>query len=132
MYVVYDAPLQMLADNPTAYMKEQECTNLIASIPTVFNQTVALNSTLGEYVSIAKQANGVWFVGGLNNWTEREITVDLSFLANGQYHVEIYKDGLNAGKDATDYSIQKITANSEEKIKIVMASGGGFVMRITQ
>lgn len=132
MYVVYDAPLQMLADNPTAYIKEQECTNLIASVPTVFTQTVALNSTLGEYVCIAKQANGIWYVGGLNNWTERDITVDLSFLAKGQYHIEIYKDGLNAGKDATDYSVQKITANSEAKIKIVMASGGGFVMKVSQ
>jgi alpha-glucosidase len=132
MYVVYDAPLQMLADNPTAYMKEQECTGLIASIPTVFNQTVALNSTLAEYVCIAKQAKGIWYVGGLNNWTQREITLDLSFLAKGQYHVEICKDGWNAGKDATDYTIQKMMVNSEDKIKLTMASGGGFIMKITQ
>ena len=132
MYVVYDAPLQMLADNPTAYMKEQECTNLIASIPTVFNETVALESKFAEYVCIAKQYNGIWFVGGLNNWTEREIAIDFSFLKKGKYTVEIFKDGLNAAKDATDFAVQKIEVNSNDKIKISMASGGGFVMRITQ
>lgn len=132
MYIVYDGALQMLADNPTVYSKEQECTDLIASIPTVFNETVALDSKLAEYVCIAKKVNGVWYVGGLNNWNERDITIDLSFLSKGKYTVEIYKDGLNAGKDATDYSVEKMEVSSDDKIKIAMASGGGFVLKIRQ
>ena len=132
MYIVYDGALQMLADNPTVYSKEQECTDLIASIPTVFNETVALDSKLAEYVCIAKKANGIWYVGGLNNWNERDITIDFSFLSKGKYTVEIYKDGLNAGKDATDYAVEKIEVSSDDKMKIAMASGGGFVLKIRQ
>ncbi|MGC4102813.1 MAG: glycoside hydrolase family 97 catalytic domain-containing protein [Ferruginibacter sp.] len=79
MYIVYDAPLQMLADNPTAYAKEQECTDLIASIPTTFNETIALDGKLAAYACIAKKANNTWYIGGLNNWTVRDIAIDLSF-----------------------------------------------------
>ncbi|MGF2410933.1 glycoside hydrolase family 97 protein [Ferruginibacter sp.] len=130
MYVLYDAPLQMLADNPTVYYKEQECTDLITSIPTTFNETIALDSKLAEYVCIAKKANGIWYVGGLNNWAERELSIDLSFLPKGNYTIEIFKDGLNAGKDATDYTVEKIQITNEGKLKINMASGGGFVATI--
>jgi len=132
MYVVYDAPLQMLADNPTVYSKEQECTDLIASIPTTFNETIALDSKVAEYVCVAKKTNGIWYVGGINNWAERELTIDLSFLTKGKYNITIFKDGLNAGKDATDYAVEKIQVSSEDKIKMHMASGGGFVLKITQ
>jgi alpha-glucosidase len=132
MYVVYDAPLQMLADNPTVYSKEQECTDMIASIPTTFNETVALDSKVAEYVCVAKKANKIWYVGGLNNWTERELTIDLSFLEKGKYNITIFKDGINADKDATDYTVEKMQASSEDKIKMPMASGGGFVLKITQ
>jgi len=130
MYVVYDAPLQMLADNPTVYAKEQECTDLITSIPTVFNETVALESKLAEYVCVAKKANNVWYIGGLNNWTAREIILDLSFLPKGKYAVEIFKDGMNADKDATDYAVEKKEITNNDKLKMTMAPGGGFVLKI--
>ena len=130
MYVLYDGALQMLADNPTVYTKEQECTDLIAAIPTTFNETVALDSKLAQYVCIAKQAKGIWYVGGLNNWTEREITIDFSFLAAGKHTVQIFKDGINADKDATDYAVKKVEISNTEKLKIKMASGGGFIIII--
>jgi alpha-glucosidase len=132
MYVLYDGALQMLADNPTIYYKEQECTDLIASIPTVFNETFALESKLSEYVCVAKKANNTWYVGGLNNWAERTLDIDLSFLPSGKYTLEIFKDGINAGKDATDYAVEKKEISNAEKLKINMASGGGFVLKISQ
>lgn len=55
MYIVYEGALQMLADNPTAYMKEQECTDFIAKVPTTFNETIALDGKFGEYVVIAQK-----------------------------------------------------------------------------
>ncbi len=55
MYVIYEVPLQMLSDNPTVYMKEQECTDFITSVPTVFDQTVPLDGKVGEYVALARQ-----------------------------------------------------------------------------
>ena len=52
MYVVFEVPLQMLSDNPTIYMKEQECTDFITKIPTTFDETVPLDGKVAEYVSL--------------------------------------------------------------------------------
>jgi alpha-glucosidase len=131
MYTVYEAPLQMMADSPTAYMKEQESTNFISQIPTTFDETIALDGKVGEYVAIARRKGNTWFVGGLTNWSSREMTIDLSFLGKGNYSAEIFKDGINANKDATDYVHEIIKVTNTDKLKINMANGGGFAMIIS-
>ena len=131
MYVVYEAPLQMLADSPTAYMKEQESTTFISQIPTTFDETIALDGKVGEYVAIARKKNDKWFLGGLTNWSAREMTIDLSFLGKGTYSAEIFKDGINADKDATDYKREIVKVTSTDKLKLNMAKGGGFAIIIS-
>ena len=131
MYVVFFAPLQMLADNPTAYMKEQECTDFIAKVPTTFDKTVPLAAEVGDYVAIAREKDNVWYVGAMTNWDERDLTLDLSFLKNGNYEAEIFKDGINADRDATDYKKEIIKVASNDKMKIHLAPGGGWAARIT-
>ena len=132
MYVVFEAPLQMMADNPTTYMKEQESTTFITQIPTTFDETIALDGKVGEYVAIARRKNDKWFVGGLTNWSAREMTIDLSFLDNGTtYFAEIFKDGINAAKDATDYKREIVKVTNSDKLIVNMANGGGFAMIIT-
>ncbi|HEX8357336.1 MAG TPA: glycoside hydrolase family 97 protein, partial [Segetibacter sp.] len=130
MYTVFEAPLQMLSDNPTDYMKEQETTDFIAKVPTVFSETTALDGKVGEYVSIARRKGDVWFVGAMTNWTARDIIVDLSFLKNGNYEAEIFQDGVNADKKPEDYKkvIQKVSAG--DKLSVHMAPGGGWSARI--
>jgi alpha-glucosidase len=131
MYVVYEAPLQMLADNPTAYMKEQESTSFISQIPTTFDETIALDGKVGEYVAIARRKGNTWFVGGLTNWSAREMTIDLSFLDKGTFSAEIFKDGINAEKDATDYKREIVKVTSTDKLILSMANGGGFAIIIS-
>ena len=126
MYIVFEAPLQMLADNPTVYMKEQECTDFISKIPTTFDSTVALDGIVGEYVAISRKKNNVWFAGVLNNWNGRDITLDFSFLGNGNYEAEICKDGMNADRDATDYKKEIIKVNASTKMDIHLSNGGGW------
>jgi alpha-glucosidase len=131
MYVVFEAPLQMLADSPTAYMKEQESANFISQIPTTFDETIALDGKVGEYVAIARKKGDTWFVGGLTNWSTREMTIDLSFLGKGTYSAEIFKDGINAEKDATDYKREIIKVTNTDKLTLHMANGGGFAIIIS-
>lgn len=126
MYIVYEGPLQMLADNPTAYMREQESTDFIAAIPTTFDETVALEGKLGEYVAIARRKDGVWYIGAMSNWDARELTLDLSFLGGGNYEATTFRDGINAGKDATDYKKEVKSISSNDKLNIAMQSGGGW------
>jgi alpha-glucosidase len=131
MYVVFEAPLQMLSDNPTAYMKEQECTDFIAKVPTTFDKTVALAGNVGEYAAIAREKNNVWYVGAMSNWTERDIEINFSFLGKGNYEAVIFKDGINADRDATDYKKEIIKVSADQKMTIHLAPGGGWAARIT-
>ncbi|GGB00440.1 glycoside hydrolase family 97 protein [Puia dinghuensis] len=129
-YIVFDAPLQMLSDNPTIYMKEQECTDFIASIPTTFDETVPLDGKVGEYLALAHRKGKDWFVGAMTNWDAREITIDCSFLPEGHYVAEVFKDGVNADRDATDYKKETIRIQRGGKLTIRLAPGGGWAAHI--
>lgn len=129
-YVIFDAPLNMLCDAPTNYLKEEECTQFITSVPTIWDETIPLNGKVSEYLAMARKKDNIWYVGALTNWEARNMELDLSFLGKGEYQAEIFEDGINADRVGKDYkrSIQQISAN--RKFKIHMASGGGFIMRI--
>ena len=136
MYTIFDAPLQMLADSPTKYMQNQECTDFIAQIPTVYDQVVPLDGKLGEYVVVAKRKGARWYIAAMNNWQARDLTVDLSLLIkmnetnnkleklNGR--ANIFADGINADREATDYKHTQRQINSDDKLQIHLAPGGGW------
>jgi len=130
MYVVFEVPLQMLSDNPTIYMKEQECTDFITKVPTTFEETVPLDGKVAEYVAIARKKDNVWYVGAMTNWTPRELTLDFSFLGEGEYEAVIFRDGINANRDATDYRKEVIKLSSIDKLTIDLSNGGGWAARI--
>lgn len=129
-YVVFDSPLQMLCDSPTFYERNVDCTRFIASVPTVFDEYVPLQSKVGKYLSVAKRKGDEWFVGALTNWDKRTITIDFSFLPAGTYKATVFTDGINADRNATDYRKTEITVTSDMVLKYDMASGGGVAMRI--
>ena len=129
MYIIFEAPLQMLADNPTIYMREQECTNFIVKVPTTFDETVPLDGKVGEYVSLARKKGDTWYVGAMTNWTARVLTIDFSFLGTGDYEAVIFKDGINADRDGTDYKREEIRISSRTKLSIKLAPGGGWAAR---
>ena len=131
MYVIYESPLQMLADSPSNYMKEQECTDFIVSIPVVWDDLKVLDAKTGDYLLLARRSGSDWFVGGMTDWNGRKLELDLSFLPAGEYSMEIFRDGINADKHAQDYKHLKTNVRSGEKINIEMAPGGGWVARIT-
>ena len=129
-YVVFDAPLAMVSDRPSNFEKELECIRFIAKIPTVWEQTVPLENKVSEYVSVARKNGNEWYIGGLSNWNERELTLNLSFLDAGDYKAELFTDGLNANHIASDYKKEVINIPSNRRLTIKMAQGGGFAARI--
>lgn len=131
-YIVFEAPFNMLCDNPSNYMRELESTKFIADIPTVWDNTIALDGKIGEYVAIARQKGNDWHVGAMTNWDAREITVDLSFLGAGDFQVELFKDGINADRAAQDYKRETIALPADKKLKISMAPGGGYAARVSK
>jgi len=129
-YVIFTAPLQMLSDNPTTYRREQECTDFITKVPTVFDETVPMDGKVGEYTALARRKGDTWFVGATTNWTPRDLTLDFSFLPPGNYEAEVFMDGINADRDATDYKKETIKLKSGDKIPVKLYGGGGWAARI--
>lgn len=132
MYVLFFSPLQMLSDNPTIYMKEQECTDFIKMVPTTFDETVPLDGKVAEYVAVARRKGDTWYVGAMTDWTSRELTLDLSFLGKGDYQAEIFHDGINADRDATDYKKESLPVKAGDQLKVKLMNGGGWVARIVK
>ena len=126
MYTTFEAPLQMLADSPTKYMQNQECTDFIAQIPTTFDETVALDGQLGEYTVIARRKGTVWYVAAMTDWTPRDLTISLDFIGEGQHTADIFADGVNAQKEATDYKHTQQTVTRKDRLTVRLSSGGGW------
>ena len=131
-YVVFDSPLNMLCDSPSNYMAEPECTKFIADCPTTWDESLSVNGVLGNYITLARRSGDIWYVGSLNDWTARDLTLDLSFLGEGDWTMEIFRDGVNADRAARDYKRESAQLSADRKVTIHMAPGGGWTARITK
>jgi len=129
-YVVFESPLNMLCDSPSNYMEEKECLEFIAEIPTVWDETKGLCGEVGKYIAMARRNGSDWYVGAMTDWSDRGLTLDLSFLPEGNYTVVLYRDGVNADRVACDYRKETINLPADRQLKIKMAPGGGFAAKI--
>ena len=126
MYVCYDSPLQMLSDSPTNYYKETESASFISKMPTVWDETKVLDAKVGDYILMARQKDSNWYLGAMTDWTGRSLNVDLSFLGEGTYEIEIMQDGMNADISCNDYKRIVKQVTKADKLKIDLAKGGGW------
>jgi len=127
MFTVFESPLQMMSDSPTIYKKEQETTDFISQIPTIWDETIVLEASITDYLVIARRNGDNWYLAAMTDWTPRDFNIDLSFLEdNTNYNVQIFRDGVNTDRNAMDYKFEKISLNSNSKIDISLSSGGGF------
>ena len=130
LYIVLESPLNMLCDSPTHYEREPDYTRFVAEIPTVWDETRVLQGEVGEYIVTARRKGDTWYIGGITNWTERDVEIDVKQLTDSPVNVELYTDGINAHRKGSDYKLS--TFNYQlSTFKIHLASGGGFVARIT-
>jgi alpha-glucosidase len=130
MYVVYESPLQMLSDSPSAYMREPEIMDFLAKVPTVWDETKALDAKVGDYIIVARKSGEEWYVGAMTDWTPRELEVDFGFLGAGNYKAEIFADGANASRYASDYTKTSLVIKAGERMKVKLAPGGGWAARL--
>jgi alpha-glucosidase len=130
MYVVFESPLQMLADSPSNYMREPEIMEFLGPVPTVWDDTRVLDGKIAEDVLVARRHGSDWYVGAMTDWTARELEVDFSFLPAGNFTMEAYEDGANADRQASDYKKINIQVNKDTKLRIKLAPGGGWAARI--
>jgi len=131
MYVVYESPLQMLADNPSNYLREPEVMQFLAPVPTVWDETKVLDAKMGDYVVVARRKGRDWYVGAMTDWTAREMELDFGFLPEGNFQMEAYQDGVNANRHGSDYQKVASQIKRTHKLKIKLAEGGGWAARIS-
>lgn len=132
LYVVCDAPIVMLCDAPTRYEAEPECTRFIAQMPTDIDRTEILSGKMGEWIVSARQSGENWYVGGMTNWTPRQMEVEFSFLEEGkEYTAQILADAKDADINPTKHTITSQTVTSATKLYMDMAPGGGFAVILT-
>jgi len=130
MYVVFESPLQMLADNPSNYLREPEAMEFLSAVPTVWDETRVLDGRIGDFVLVARRSGRDWYVGAMTDWTARELEVDFSFLPEGDFRMDAYQDGVNAGRFAGDYKKVSGRADRTTRLRIKLAGGGGWAARL--
>lgn len=133
MYVVYFAPLQMLCDSASEYLKSPEILKFMAETPTTWDETKVLEGKIGKYVVIARRHGKDWYIGGMCDWDGKEVDIDLSkiLLPDTEYKAEIISDGANAGRVGTDFKYCVKSLTSADKLKLKMAPGGGFAVKLS-
>ena len=128
MYVVYQAPFQMVSDTPNAY-EDQPAVQFIEHAPATWDETRVLAGEPSEYITMARRKGDEWFLGSMTNWTARELDIPLTFLTNGKYTAEIYADAEDAAHYPKNVSIRKQTVDRTMHLKAQLAPGGGYAVR---
>ena len=124
-YVVFDAPFAMLCDAPSAYLEEPECTEFIANVPTVWDETRILDGQVGDFVISAKRKGNTWYIGALTDWERRSFEIDIKALGVTSGTVTMFIDGPNAHRKGIDYQKKTMPVPMDGKLKVELAPGGG-------
>ncbi len=131
LYVVYESPLQMLADSPSSYQEEPEVMEFLGPVPTVWDETRVLQAKMGDYVAVGRRRGRDWWLGAITDWTDRPLSLDLSFLPAGAYELDAFEDGPNADRWGSDYKRVKRRVDRTTRLDVRLAPGGGWAARLS-
>jgi alpha-glucosidase len=132
MYVVFESPLQMLADSPTNYTRNPECLAFLSAVPTTWDETHVISGEVGEWIALARRQGDEWYVAAMTDWVPRDLELNLSFLAEGEWVGEAFRDGANVQTDAEDYRRAEIRVDPAAPLSVHLGPGGGWVARLRQ
>lgn len=125
MYVVYESPLQMLADSPSNYYREPVCMEFLSQVPVVWDETRVLKASVGEYVVVARRHGDTWYIGGMVGEKGQKFEIDLDFI-KGNKTLTYREDGVNVDMNANDFARRVQKVKQGDKITITMYDGGGY------
>jgi alpha-glucosidase len=124
LYVVYDNPMPMVADDPSAY-KGEPGFDFIVEVPTTWDETQFVAGEAGEFIVVARRSGDTWYLGGITNWTPRTINLPLDFLGDGQFTATLYMDHSLDEKNPNELRVEKRDVSTAEALNVLLASGGG-------
>ncbi|RIV19937.1 glycoside hydrolase family 97 protein [Fibrisoma montanum] len=130
MFLVYDSPLPIFSGNPSSALLEPRFMEFLGSLPSTHDDTRILDAKLGDYVVTARRSGDTWHIGGLGDWTARDLTVALDFLGDGTYEATLCTDGPNADRNPVDYQFTTRPVTRADSLPVHLAPGGGFVIKL--
>ena len=131
LFIVLESPMQMLPDSPSDYYRERTCMDFIAKLPVEWDELKVLEAKIGDYTVLARRNGSDWYLAAITDWDQREFDISFDFLGEGKFEMEYIQDGINADTRAIDYEKYIEIISRTHKKKIRLASGGGWVARIT-
>jgi len=131
LFVILSSPMTMLPDSPSDYYRQKECTEFLAQIPVVWDETKLLAGEIAKYTVLARRLETTWYIGAITNWDGRTLAIETDFLTSGEYMLEVIQDGINAGTRAEDYKIVRKRISAGSPLTMQMSSGGGWIARLT-
>ncbi|WP_207632579.1 glycoside hydrolase family 97 protein [Foetidibacter luteolus] len=131
LYVVYQAQFEMVSDYPAAYEGQADF-EFIKKVPASWDEIKVLHGVPGEYITIARRKGNDWYIGSITNWTERTLSIPLSFLGDGNFTAEIYSDAADAKINPKHTAISRQQVNSKTVLQARLVTGGGYAVRITK
>jgi len=127
MYVIYESPVQMLSDYPSAY-REGIGFDFLKKVPTTWEETKVLDGIVGDYITIARRHRDAWYVGSMTDWTARKLAVPLYFLPPGDFVADIYSDGPEADRKPAQVICSRFIVTASDTVAAHLAPGGGLAV----
>ena len=123
-YVVYESPLQMVSDDPSAY-ENAAGFDFIKQVPTAWDETRFIDGTPDSHVVVARRKGTRWYLGAMTNEQARTVTIPLSFLDRGTYNATVWQDGV--GPNDVDRTSREVRASGTMTFKLAAGGGAGAV-----
>ncbi|ALC10424.1 glycoside hydrolase family 97 protein [Sphingopyxis sp. 113P3] len=136
LYLAIYSPIQMAADfieNLEAHPRELE---FIKAVPADWAESHLIAGEVGDYAIFArKDRNSAdWYVGGVNDATERTLALRLDFLDPGKgYTATVWKDGAGATyltEARHNIAYETIEVKKGDTYNLWLAPGGGAAIRL--
>lgn len=119
---LFESGMPMYGDYIEAY-QDEVVYDFYKSMPALRDETIFLDGALDQLYSAAIRSGDQWLVGSVC-YFEREVTIDFSFLGDGEYKAEVITDG--------DIGLQKeiISVTKNDKITKHLKDNGGVIFRL--
>jgi alpha-glucosidase len=125
LYVIFENPMPMLADVPSAY-EGQPGFEFLVDVPTTWDETRFVAGEMGEYLIVARRKGDAWYLGGITNWDERELSLPLKFLPEGNFKITHFADVEAEKPNELVKTSRSVT--SSDALDVALVSGGGVVV----
>jgi alpha-glucosidase len=125
MYVVFDSPLQMVSDDPSAY-EGAEGFEFIRRVPTAWDETRFITGEPGRDIVLARRLGKAWYLGAMTSDEARAERVPLRFLPPGKYRATVWQDGSTPSEVRRSESI--VTAADVLTLQLAAAGGAAVIL----